>query len=186
MKTTDLVRGAAMSLAALGLMMPQTPAMAQSGRPASGNVAKSEAKLAADIVLIQGSMNGRVVDHTGTPLKNREVVLKQGDKEVAKTTTNDKGVFTVANVRPGNYTATAGNTSGNFRVWAEKTAPPAAKGHALLVMGQNGARGQFGAVDPTLVLLTSAIIASVIISAITLDKVNSVDDKVDQIANSIN
>lgn len=186
MKTTNLVRGAAMSLAALGLMIPQTPALAQSGKPGVSLVSKSDAKLAADVVLIQGALTGRVVDHTGTPLKNREVVVKQGEKEIAKAMTNEKGIFTVANVRPGTYTATAGNTGGNFRVWSEKTAPPVAKGHALLVMGENGARGQFGAVDPTLLLLTAAIIASVIISAISLDKINSVDDKVDQLGNTAN
>jgi len=186
MKTTDLVRGAAMCLAALGMMVPQTPAWAQSGQPATALVAKSGAKLAADVVLIEGAFTGRVVDHTGTPLKNREVVVKQGTKEVAKATTNDKGIFSVANVRPGTYTATSGNTGGDFRVWSEKTAPPVAKGHALIVMGENGARGQIGAVDPTLLLLTAAIIASVIISAIALDKINDVDDKVDAIANSLN
>ena len=134
--------------------------------------------------MINGSFTGRVVDHTGKPLAKREVVVRQGEKEVGRAQTNEKGVFTVADVRPGNYTATAGNTTGTFRVWNDQTAPPSAKGHALLVMGENGARGQFGAVDPTLLLLTTAIIASVIISAITLDRVNQIDDKVDQIPTS--
>lgn len=186
MKTTTLIRGAALSLAAMGMLVPQAPVFAQPGKSTATIVAKSDAKLAADVVLLNGAFTGRVVDHTGTALKNREVVVKQGDKVVAKTVTNEKGVFSVENVRPGNYTASAGNTQGTFRVWNEKAAPPVAKGHALLVMGENGARGQFGAVDPTLLLLTAAVIASVIISAITLDKVNSVDDKVDQLGNTAN
>ena len=151
MKSLGLIRAAAASLAAVGVLCPQLPAMAQSGAPQTRVVVKADAKLAADIV-------------------------KQGDKQVAKVKTDDKGVFNVKNLRPGTYTATAENTVGNFRVWNEKTAPPSAKGQALLVLGQNGARGQFGSVDPMLILLTAGVIASVIIAAITLDKVNSLDD----------
>ncbi len=184
MKPIGLIRGAAFSLAAMGIVLPQAPILAQDGGSAPRIIVKADSKLAADVVLTEGAFAGRVVDHTGKPLSGRQVVVKQGDKEVAKATTNDKGVFAIANVRPGNYTAESGNTIGTFRVWSDKTAPPAAKGHALLVMGENGARGQFGAVDPTLLLLTAAIIASVIISAITLDKVNQIDDKVDQIPTS--
>jgi len=179
MKSLGLVRAAAASLATVGVLCPQLPALAQSGASPTPVVTKADAKLAADVVMQDGLFAGRVVDHQGTPQKGRDVIIKQGDKEVARAKTDEKGVFSVKNLRPGNYTATAENTVGNFRVWSEKTAPPAAKGHALLVLGQNGARGQFGAVDPTLVLLTAGVIAAVIISAITLDKVNSIDDKLD-------
>lgn len=178
MKTFDLIRGAAMSLAAAGLLLPQGRVFAQETPSQPRVVAKADSKLAVDVVLVEGAFTGRVVDHTGTPLKNKEVVVKQGTKEVARVTTNEKGIFSAPNVRAGNYIVGSGNTAGNFRVWDEKTAPPSAKGHALLVMGENGARGQVGAVDPTLVLLTIAVIATVIISAISLDKINDVDDKV--------
>lgn len=181
MKSVGLIRGAIVTLAALGIVAPQGPVMAADAPRA---VAKADAKLAADVVLMDGAFTGRVVDHSGTPIKNREVVVKAGDKVVAKATTDDKGVFAVAGVRPGTYSATAGNATGNFRVWNESVAPPAAKGHALLVLGENGARGQFGAVDPTLVLLTGAVIATVIISAISLGKINDVEDQVSQIPTS--
>lgn len=185
MKYFGLVRGAAVSLAALGMVAPQAQVYAQQGSNTNAPVVvKSDAKLAADVVLIEGSFAGRVVDHSGTPLVDREVVVKQGDKEVARVTTNEKGVFTVKNVKPGNYIASSGNTDGNFRVWNEKTAPASAKGHALLVMGQNGARGAFGAVDPSLLLLTAAVIASLIISAIALGKINNLQDDVDKIPKS--
>lgn len=185
MKLFGLVRGAAVSLAALGMVAPQAQVYAQQGSNNSTPVVvKSDAKLAADVVLSEGNFAGRVVDHSGTPLVNREVVIKQGGKEVTRVKTNEKGVFTVQNAKPGNYLASAGNTEGNFRVWNEKTAPASAKGHALLVMGQNGARGAFGAVDPALLLITAAVITSVIISAVTLGKVNDVQDDVDKIPKS--
>lgn len=183
MKVFGLVRGAAAALAMVGILLPQSSVLAQTGT-AQPVVAKADAKLAADVKMLDGAFTGRVVDHQGTPLKGQAVVIKQGGKEVARASTDEKGVFSVKNVRPGNYTASTGNTEGNFRVWNEKAAPPAAKGHALLVMGQNGARGQFGAVDPTLVLLTAGVIATLIISAITLNKVNNVEDDVSQIPKS--
>ncbi len=184
MTTIGLIRGAAMSLAALGIALPQAQVLAQSGQPTTRVVTKADTKLAADVVLIDGAFTGRVVDHTGTPLKGKQVVVKQGDKEIARVSTNEKGVFSVPKVRPGNYVAQTDNTVGNFRVWNEQVAPETAKGHALLVMGENGARGQFGAVDPTLVLLTVAIIASVIISAISLNKINDLEDEVAKIPTS--
>lgn len=184
MKFFGLVRGAAVSLAALGMATPQTQVFAQSGETKAPVVVKNDAKLAADVVLVEGNFTGRVVDHSGTPLVNREVVVKQSGKEVARVTTNEKGVFSVKNVKPGNYLASSGNTDGSFRVWNEKTAPASAKGHALLVMGENGARGGFGAVDPSLLLLTVTVIASVIISAIALGKINDLQDDVDKIPKS--
>ncbi|OYW12874.1 MAG: hypothetical protein B7Z55_17795, partial [Planctomycetales bacterium 12-60-4] len=117
MKTIDLIRGAAMSLAAAGILLPQAPVLAQQ-TPTTARVAtKADSKLAADVVIVNGAFSGRVVDHTGAPLKNQEVFVKQGDKEVARVKTDDKGVFSAANVRPGNYIASSGNTAGNFRVW---------------------------------------------------------------------
>ena len=184
MKFFGLVRGAAVSLAALGMAMPQTQVFAQQGETKAPVVVKNDAKLAADVVLVEGNFTGRVVDHSGTPLVNREVVVKQSGKEVARVTTNEKGVFSVKNVKPGNYLASTGNTDGSFRVWNEKTAPASAKGHALLVMGENGARGAFGAVEPSMALLTIAVIASVVISAIALGKINDLQDDVDNIPKS--
>jgi hypothetical protein len=185
MKGIRLLQGAAATLAALGLLLPPTPVNAQDGAPAVKPAAnKADAKLAADIVLQKGEFAGRVVDHQGAVLPGREVIVRQGAKEVARATTDKNGVFSIKNVRPGNYTASAGATTGNFRVWNEKTAPPSAKGHALLVMGENGARGQFGAVDPTLVLLTAAIIATLIISIVALDKINDVEDCCEKISES--
>jgi hypothetical protein len=175
MKGIRLVQGAATALAALGLLLPPTLASAQDGK--APVVSKSNSKLAADVVMQQGAFAGRVVDHQGGTLPGREVVVKQGDKEIAKAVTDKNGVFSVKNLKPGNYTASAGKTVGSFRVWSEQTAPPSAKGHALLVMGENGARGQFGAVDPTLVLLTAAVIATLVVAIITLDKVNDLEDE---------
>ncbi|HEY0982774.1 carboxypeptidase-like regulatory domain-containing protein, partial [Schlesneria sp.] len=135
-----------------------------------------------DLVLTAGgTMTGRVCDHSGKVIEGAKVVLKQNNKEIAQTVTNNEGTYSFKNLKSGIYQVGSGNTDGVFRVWSEKTAPPSAKEHALLVMGENGARGQFGAVDPTLVLLTGGVIAAVVLSAIAVSEINSVKDTVNQI-----
>lgn len=168
------LKGAAVALSTLGFVVPSPMLFAADQKPA---VKSAPQVHLPDISLAAGGVfAGRVVDHSGTPLEGAEVVIKQGKTEVTRTVTDKNGLFTAKNMKGGVYQVSSGNTDGVFRVWTEKTAPPVAKGHALLVMGENGARGQFGAVDPTVLLLTAGVIASVIISAITLDKVNNIED----------
>ncbi len=186
MNGVRFVKGAAVSLATLGMVFPQAKVMADSPRAAARPAAKApQAPAVPDVALTTGgTFTGRVVDHTGKVIEGAQVSLRQGKNEVAKTVTNKEGIYSFKNMKGGVYQVTSGNTEGIFRVWAEKTAPPVAKEHALLVMGENGARGQFGAVDPTLVLLTGGVIAAVVLSAITLGKVNDVQDTVDKIPTS--
>ena len=98
--------------------------------------------------------------------------------------TNTEGIYAFKNVKGGVYQVTSGNTEGVFRVWSEKAAPPTSKEHALLVMGENGARGQFGSVDPTLVLLTAGVITAVVLSAIVLSNQNTMQSDINQIPKS--
>ena len=52
------------------------------------------------------------------------------------------------------------------------------------MMGENGARGQFGSVDPTLVLLTAGVITAVVLSAIAVSDLNSLKEDVSKIPHS--
>jgi len=169
------LKGAAVALATLGFVVP-CPNLSAADQSAK----RAQKSQIPDVSLAGGVFSGRVVDHSGTPMEGAEVVIKQGKDEVSRTVTDKNGLFAAKNLKGGVYQVSSGNTDGVYRLWTEKTAPPAAKGQALLVMGENGARGQFGAVDPTIVLLTAGVIATVVLSAITLDKVNKVDDKLDQ------
>lgn len=176
-----LAKAAAVSLATLGLMVPQARLMADAPQP------KAEAKKAAvtripDLALTKGgTMTGRVCDHSGKVLEGAKVTLKQNNKVVGTTVTDKDGVYSFKNLKTGIYHPVSGNTEGVFRVWSEKAAPPSAKEHALLVMGENGARGQFGSVDPTLVVLTAGVIAAVVLSAIAIDRIDHVSDQVSAI-----
>lgn len=166
------MKRAAVCLATLGIVLPQAPAMADNSpvRPASKVQTKNSLP---DISMTAGgTLSGRVVDHAGKPLEGAQVSLRQDKKEISTTITNKEGLYSFKNLKGGIYGVSSGKTDGIFRVWTEKSAPPSAKGHALLVMGENGARGQFGGADPWLVILTAGVIAAVVLSAITLDKVN--------------
>jgi len=176
-----LVKTAAVGLATLGMMVPQARLLADAPQ-AKVEAKKSTVAKIPDISLTKGgTMTGRVCDHSGKVIEGAKVNLKQNNKVIGTTTTDKDGVYSFSNLKSGIYHPVSGNTEGVFRVWSEKTAPPSAKGHALLVMGENGARGQFGGIDPTLVVLTAGVIASVVLSAIAIDRIDHVSDQVNAI-----
>lgn len=177
-----LVKGAAVSLAALGMMVPQVSLLADAPQPKPLVSKAAQPNRIPDLLMTSGStVTGRVCDHTGKVIEGAKVDLKQNNKVLASTKTNKEGIFSFKEAKGGVYNMSSGNTEGVFRVWPEKMAPPTAKGHALLVMGENGARGQFGSIDPTLVILTAGIIASVVLSAIAINKTDHLSDQIDQI-----
>jgi hypothetical protein len=154
------IRGVAVTLATLGTMIPAAPVIAgEAGAPTGPVIKKVDAKV-FDIKLSSGgTFNGRVVDHTGAPLEGAAVVIKQANKEVGQTLTDKTGSFAVSNLKTGVYSVASGNTEGVYRVWSETTAPPSAKEQGLLVMGENGARGNFGAGDGTFWVLGIGVVA---------------------------
>jgi len=177
MKCFSLVRGAAVALATLGMMIPNAPAMAAG--PSRVAVKAVDAKI-FDISLAQGgTFKGRVVDHTGTVLEGAAITIKQNNKEVARSITDKSGSFAVSGLKSGVYTVSSGQTEGVYRVWDEAAAPPSAKEQSLLVLGENGARGNFGCCDSNGNYLVAAIAtAGLIIGIITLVRVNDAIDKI--------
>jgi hypothetical protein len=175
----------ALSLATLGVMVPQLQVMADVPQAKAPIEKATQVNRIPDLRLTEGgTMTGRVCDHSGKVLEGAKVTLKQDNKVVATTVTNDEGLFSFKNLKSGVYHPVSGNTEGVFRCWTEKSAPPTAKEHALLVMGENGARGQFGTVDPTLVILTAGVIAGVVLGAIAVNKINNVQNSIDNLPSS--
>lgn len=147
MKSLKFIRGAVVALAALGVVFPQLGVAAEPKTAAKPVVRTVAANSVLDIGLTQGgTFTGRVVDQTGAALEGAEVVVKQGKTEVTRTITDKQGSFVATNLKGGVYTVASGATEGTYRVWAEKTAPPSAHEQVLIVKGQNGARGQIGAI----------------------------------------
>jgi hypothetical protein len=167
----SLLRGAAVALAAVGMMIPNAPAMAAG--PSRAQVKTVDAKI-FDIALSDGGMfKGRVVDHTGAAVEGAEVSVKQNNKEVAHSVTDKSGSFVVSNMKTGVYSVNSGATEGVYRVWNEKSAPPSAKEQSLLVLGENGARGNFGAGDGAFWAVTAVAVAGLIVGIIALTRDNN-------------
>lgn len=185
MKLTNLVKGAVVTLAALGMVMPQGQAHAATGLKTIKAVKTVEVAV-IDVALSNGSLVGRVVDHTGTAMASKEVVVRQGKYEVAKVSTDSNGTFAVSHLKGGLYEVTAGTSTGTFRVWTESAAPQSAAEQAMIVVGESATRGNgFGGLmgNGTLIL-TAVVIASVIISAVTLNRINNLQEDVDKIPKS--
>ena len=187
MPVLKLVRGAAVILATLGVVMPMPSVQAAD----SNQKVRPAASVAADVSkLADGQFAGRVIDHTGAVVEDAVVVIRQAGAEVSRAKTDKEGMFAVPNLKPGTYQVSSGTTEGLFRVWNEQAAPPTARKNALIVLGHNGARGQyancdecppggwcgFRSIDPTIALMTAGIVAAVVLSALTLSKVNSLNN----------
>ena len=173
------VKSLAVSLAALGTALPNTQLLADATNEKTTATKEAEVTRVPDLALADGgTLSGRVCDQSGKVLDGAKVVLKQGKKELGNTGTDKDGVFSFKGLKGGVYQVSSGNTEGVFRVWTKKTAPPAAKEHALLVMGENGARGQFGSVSASTVLLGAGILAAGVVGAVAISKVDSLNSKV--------
>ncbi|HLA85726.1 MAG TPA: carboxypeptidase-like regulatory domain-containing protein [Thermoguttaceae bacterium] len=122
------------SLAAVGLCIPS---VAFSAAPAA------QLKVAADVALLNGNvLVGQLVNENGTGVANASVLVQQNDKTVVALKTDKQGVFAAKDVPPGVYRLASNDTQGVYRLWAPKTAPPAAQQGALLVQGNGVVRGQ--------------------------------------------
>lgn len=98
-----------------------------------------------DIALYDGGvLAGRLVDTQGTPQANHEVVVRFAGQVVGKGMTDGQGHFVVRNLRGGVHEVEAGGVSEVYRLWAPRTAPPAAKRSALVVKSGTVVRGQSG------------------------------------------
>jgi hypothetical protein len=175
MQAFHVFQRAAVSLAVMGMLLPQPPAIAASQskplpvKTVSGGI--------ADVALnSHGALVGRVVDHTGAAQAQQEVIVRQGQIQVARATTDKSGTFVVPNLKGGVYEVASGATSGNYRLWTAQAAPPKSGEQALLVLGKNGARGQFGMIGDGTVLLFTVAVAALVIGIIALDKANDDDN----------
>ena len=175
MKCFNLIRGAAVTLAALGMMIPNAPAIAAG----QVQVKTVDAKIFDISLSTGGTFKGRVVDHTGSAIEGAAVTIKQNNKEVARTVTDKTGTYSVSNLKNGVYNVSSGATEGTYRVWADQSAPPVAKEQGLLVLGENGARGNFGYVDGAGTYVIAAVaIAALTVAIIALVEAREAENKV--------
>ncbi len=183
MKMFNWLKGAAVTLAALGTMLP-APQLQAAEAKAPLKIERTNATVLDITMTAEGVFAGRVVDHTGTPVAGAEVVISQGNQHVAKAICDERGAFAVSGLRGGVYEVASGKTTGSFRIWTESAAPESAKEQALVILGQNGTRGAIGGMGGGAILLGAALVASVIISAVSLNRLNDLQEDVNQIPKS--
>jgi hypothetical protein len=175
MNTTTFLQRAAISLAALGILTP--PATLRAAAQPKPLAVQTVDRAVADVALnVHGALRGRVVDRAGVAQAKQEIVVRQGDVVLARTTTDERGAFTVAGLRGGTYEVGTGQTTGTYRLWTAPAAPPKAGEQALLVVGQNGARGNYGMIAGGSVILFGIAIAALIVSVLALDEANDEED----------
>lgn len=129
MKTGRLVQSVLISLAAVGMCMPQVAfAVETAATPAVVDIALSDG----------GVLHGHVVDLQGANVAGVPVSVKAKNRDVATATTTADGSFAVQNLQGGVYQVAAGEGQGAYRLWSAGTAPPSAQKGAI-VYTQNGA-----------------------------------------------
>jgi hypothetical protein len=145
MKRNAFTRWAS-AVAALGMALPSslmaatpiaaTPAVATPVVEAPADAAVTDIALRPGGVLV-----GQVVDPQGVATAGTPVTIEFAGKEVARTTTDEHGVFAAQGLRGGQYKITTIEGSNECRLWAPETAPPSARPAALVVKGKDLVRG---------------------------------------------
>ena len=138
MKITRIVSQTAVAIACLGMLLP--PSALAAGTPGANKQAKPTVR---DVALgQQGSLRGQVVSAENVPVANKKVLVVAKGKQVAVTTTDAKGRFSVEDLRAGTYAVGTESTFGIYRTWTAQTAPPSAVPAAMLVEDGRVVRGQ--------------------------------------------
>jgi hypothetical protein len=105
---------------------------------------------AVDVALsAQGSLSGSVVDARGHSRGKTVVEVRRGRRLVARTLSDDKGLYTIANLPGGLYQVRVDGSETLIRAWAEGTAPRSAAGRLQIIANAPIIRGQAAAAPPT-------------------------------------
>lgn len=177
MKGFRLLRQAAVGLACLGVVAPQCQLMAATPQK---QIQTSQAPLVHDVKLTAGgTLTGHVVDAQGVGTEGAAVSIRAANSEIAGAVTDASGRYVVTGLQGGVYQVVSGQGSQFVRAWAPNTAPPAARDASLLVSADNAVRGQgtFG-VNGVEAATLGISIAALVVSIITLSKVNDNGDTI--------
>lgn len=132
----------------------------------------------ADIALRDGGvLVGQVTTPHGKALAAAPVSIQQNGREVIRVATNAKGEFTVAHLKGGVYQIAAPGYQGSYRLWAPRTAPPAASTGLMAVAGDQAVLGNHGAGPFATVtswvsqhpIMTAGIVAAAVAIPLALD-----------------
>ena len=171
MRLRQLWGGILVASASLGMVLPQGvyAASAQLTRPASTAV--------RDVALHDGGcLTGQVLDATGNPVAGTAIAVIDQDRAVASTQTGADGRFTIPGVKAGVYQIATSNGVTVCRLWAPRTAPPAAQGDALVVLGDTVVRGGVGGGGVVGFLSNPWVLGGIVAAAIAIPLILDDDD----------
>ncbi len=101
------------------------------------------ASMVTDIALQDGGeLVGQILNGEGAPQTTTGVSVYRNGKPVAHATTNQDGIFSFAGLKGGVYQIATPKHQGVYRLWAPRTAPPAAQQGLMIVSGKQVVRGQ--------------------------------------------
>jgi len=160
-------------LACWSLVVPQLTFAAKTTAPTAKHLPPSTPK---DITLLaDGSLKGQVVDAQGIAQATTKVAIVKDSQLVTIVTTDANGEFRAENLSGGVYQIGTDKSSGVYRLWTSRTAPPAAQNAALVVSDASVARGQFG--GPLLGFLANPwVLAAIVAAAIAIPLALDDDD----------
>ncbi len=134
----------------------------------SSTTAKPTAKpTAIDLCAPTGTrIKGRLVTPRGTAVNGVHVAIQRESESIFNVLTDSQGYFSLPAFEPGIYTLTDGTWVQPIRIWAEGTAPPAAKTKMLVIAREPIVAGQvsplrYWMANPNVMLATAAIAIAV-------------------------
>jgi hypothetical protein len=161
MKRATFTQQLAVCLAVIGFCFPQA-AVAATGP-------NKRAPVVTDIQLRQGGvLLGQVVTPENVGIPGKSVSLRSGQQKIAVGKTDKNGYFAFSGLRRGVYQVAAAKGYGMYRVWDQRSAPPAAQPGALIVAGHETVRGQYGMQTFRNLLSNPLVIAGIVATAIAV------------------
>jgi hypothetical protein len=115
-----------------------------------------------------GVLRGEVVNTQGVPRANMQVTAVQSGQAFAVAQTNQAGRFELVRMTAGVYELQTAGSSDVYRLWAPRTAPPAAQDGVLLVAGEQVVRGQNGPGHGLGRLANPWVIGGIVVAAIAI------------------
>lgn len=166
MRISRTVRAAVVAMTCFGFLSAD---VARAAGPAIAKV--------RDVALQSaGVLHGQVVDAQGVPQAQAEVVAVQNGKTLAVAQTDAAGHFALADMSGGVYELQTASNTDVYRLWAPRTAPPAAQDSVLLVSDQNVVLGQQGAGSSLGWLANPWVLAGIVAAAIAIPLALANDD----------
>jgi hypothetical protein len=128
MKLVQSLRKFTVMLACVGILAGQT---VQAASPVIRDVALQSG----------GVLNGQVLNEQAVAQGRAKVAVVHKGKPLTVTETDQEGRFVLTGLEPGVYELHLAEGGGAYRVWAPRTAPPAAEQGVLLVQDSRVVRG---------------------------------------------